>query len=82
VMDQNPSPRFLGTHMHPDNIPASFYTKKTKMLVVFRNPKDTLVSFYHFCNNNPVLPSGQSWETFYSNFLSGDGEQTSQRNSI
>ncbi|GAA6235588.1 sulfotransferase 6B1 [Lates japonicus] len=72
VMDQNPSPRFLGTHMHPDNIPASFYTKKTKMLVVFRNPKDTLVSFYHFCNNNPVLPSGQSWETFYSNFLSGD----------
>lgn len=72
VMDETPSPRFLGTHMHPDNIPSSFYTKKTKMLVIFRNPKDTLVSFYHFSNNNPVLPSGQSWESFYNNFMSGD----------
>ncbi|KAM3862861.1 sulfotransferase 6B1 [Diretmus argenteus] len=72
VMDQAPSPRCLGTHMHPDNIPASFYAKKTKMLVIFRNPKDTMVSFYHFCNNNPVFPSSRSWETFYSQFLTGD----------
>ena len=44
------------------------------MLVVFRNPKDTLVSFFHFYENNPVLPSGQSWDTFFSNFMSGNGE--------
>uniref|UniRef100_A0A673BKI5 Sulfotransferase n=1 Tax=Sphaeramia orbicularis TaxID=375764 RepID=A0A673BKI5_9TELE len=67
-----PSPRFLGTHMHPDNIPQSFYQNKTKMLVIFRNPKDTLVSYYHFCNNNPVLPSMKSWESFFTDFLSGD----------
>ncbi|XP_073338297.1 sulfotransferase 6B1 [Pagrus major] len=72
MMDEAPSPRFLGTHMHPDNIPKSFYEKKTKMLVIFRNPKDTLVSFFHFSNNNPVLPSGRSWDTFYSDFMSGD----------
>uniref|UniRef100_A0A3Q4AYD4 Sulfotransferase n=1 Tax=Mola mola TaxID=94237 RepID=A0A3Q4AYD4_MOLML len=72
VIEQDPSPRLLGTHIHPDNIPASFFEKKTKMLVVFRNPKDTLVSFYHFYQNNPVLPSGQSWETFFSNFMSGE----------
>ncbi|XP_061831010.1 sulfotransferase 6B1 [Nerophis lumbriciformis] len=72
VMDQSPSPRLLGTHLHPDNIPASFFAKRAKMLVIFRNPKDTLVSFYHFCNNNPVLPSVSSWESFYADFLSGD----------
>lgn len=122
-MEEAPSPRFLGTHMHPDNIPTSFYEKKTKvskaillkssstgavkellmasiccasllrfsaahqlnsyqfyglflvlqMLVIFRNPKDTLVSFYHFCNNNPVLPAGKSWDSFYSDFMRGDG---------
>ncbi|KAM4607426.1 sulfotransferase 6B1 [Polymixia lowei] len=72
VMDRTRSPRFLGTHMHPDNIPASFYAKKTKMLVIFRNPKDTLVSFYHFSNNNLILPSGQSWENFFSHFMTGD----------
>ncbi|XP_030604480.1 sulfotransferase 6B1 [Archocentrus centrarchus] len=71
-VDETPSPRLMGAHLHPDNIPASFYEKKTKMLVVFRNPKDTLVSFYHFCNNNPVLPAAQSWDSFFSSFMSGD----------
>lgn len=71
-LDSAPSPRLLGTHLHPDNIPASFYQKKTKMLVVFRNPKDTLVSFYHFCNNNPVLPKAKSWDAFYSDFMKGE----------
>lgn len=44
------------------------------MLVVFRNPKDTLVSYYHFYNNNPVLPRAESWDSFYSDFMKGDGE--------
>ncbi|XP_054882280.1 sulfotransferase 6B1-like isoform X2 [Poeciliopsis prolifica] len=67
-----PSPRFLGTHLHPDIMPSSFSQKKTKMVVVFRNPKDTLVSYYHFCNNNPVLPSVESWDSFFSQFMKGD----------
>lgn len=71
-VDKAPSPRFLGTHMHPDNIPATFYENKTKMLVIFRNPKDTLVSYYHFCNNNPVLPTVKSWDFFFNDFMSGD----------
>ncbi|KAL0964666.1 hypothetical protein UPYG_G00327240 [Umbra pygmaea] len=66
-----PSPRLLGTHMHPDNIPESFIAKKTKMLVVFRNPKDTMVSYYHFTNKNPVLPTAESWDHFFSDFMSG-----------
>lgn len=45
------------------------------MLVIFRNPKDTLASFYHFYNNNPVLPSGQAWDSFFSNFMKGEGEK-------
>ncbi|KAI4905227.1 hypothetical protein NFI96_029427 [Prochilodus magdalenae] len=72
VLQKAPSPRLLGTHMHPDNIPASFYQRKTKMLVVFRNPKDTMVSFYHFSNKNPVLPTAESWERFYTDFMSGE----------
>ncbi|MEQ2311603.1 Sulfotransferase 6B1 [Ameca splendens] len=72
AMNEAPSPRFLGTHLHPDNMPASFNKKKTKMVVVFRNPKDTLVSYYHFCNNNPVLPSVESWDSFFSQFMKGD----------
>lgn len=44
------------------------------MLVVFRNPKDTLVSYYHFYNNNPVLPKAASWDAFYSDFMKGEGD--------
>ncbi|XP_063053522.1 sulfotransferase 6B1-like [Engraulis encrasicolus] len=66
-----PSPRLLGTHLHPDNIPASFKQKKTKMLVVWRNPKDTLVSYFHFMNKNPVLPNVE-WDKFFSDFMSGE----------
>uniref|UniRef100_A0A3P9H9M8 Sulfotransferase n=1 Tax=Oryzias latipes TaxID=8090 RepID=A0A3P9H9M8_ORYLA len=71
MMEELPSPRFLGTHLYPDNIPPSFYEKKTKIMVIFRNPKDTLVSYYHFCNNNPVLPT-VSWESFFSQFMKGE----------
>ncbi|XP_046899895.1 sulfotransferase 6B1-like [Hypomesus transpacificus] len=72
MVKEKPSPRLLGTHMHPDNIPKSFTEKKTKMLVVFRNPKDTVVSYYHFMNNNPVLPNAKSWDAFFTDFMKGE----------
>ncbi|XP_073528786.1 sulfotransferase 6B1-like [Phyllobates terribilis] len=65
------SPRVLGSHLHYDNIPQSFFNKKIKMLVVFRNPKDTAVSLFHFYNNNPMLPSYNSWDDFFPNFMAG-----------
>uniref|UniRef100_UPI003D9C9791 sulfotransferase 6B1 n=1 Tax=Danio rerio TaxID=7955 RepID=UPI003D9C9791 len=71
-MAQMPSPRLLGTHLHPNNMPATFFTKKPKILVVFRNPKDTVVSYYHFMNKNPVLPNAESWDKFFSDFMTGD----------
>ncbi|KAM9461565.1 sulfotransferase 6B1-like [Clarias gariepinus] len=72
IVAEMPSRRLLATHLHPDDIPVSFKTNKTKMLVVFRNPKDTLVSYYHFMNNNPVLPNAESWDKFCSDFMSGE----------
>ncbi|MBN3312852.1 ST6B1 Sulfotransferase, partial [Atractosteus spatula] len=43
-----------------------------QVLVVFRNPKDTAVSFFHFTNGNPVLPTAESWDKFFSDFISGE----------
>ncbi|XP_076146017.1 sulfotransferase 6B1-like [Alosa pseudoharengus] len=71
LIAQQPSPRFLGTHLHPVNIPVSFKEKNTKMLVVWRNPKDTVVSYFHFMNKNPLLPSVE-WDKFFSDFMSGE----------
>nr|XP_028580081.1 sulfotransferase 6B1-like isoform X2 [Podarcis muralis] len=71
-MDKQPSPRIFATHSHYDNIPKSFFEKKVKMLVVFRNPKDAAVSYYHFYNKNPVLPNFSSWDDFFQRFMSGE----------
>ncbi|XP_034964169.1 sulfotransferase 6B1 [Zootoca vivipara] len=71
-MDKQPSPRIFSTHFHYDNIPKSFFENKVKMLVVFRNPKDAAVSYYHFYNKNPVLPDVSSWDDFFQKFMSGE----------
>ncbi|KGL89475.1 Sulfotransferase 6B1, partial [Charadrius vociferus] len=41
------------------------------ILVLFRNPKDTAVSFFHFHNNVPSVPSYSSWDEFFSEFMNG-----------
>uniref|UniRef100_H3A2Z4 Sulfotransferase n=1 Tax=Latimeria chalumnae TaxID=7897 RepID=H3A2Z4_LATCH len=73
VMKEQPSPRVYGTHLHYDFIPKSIIQSKTKvlMLVLFRNPKDTAVSYFHFNNNNPLLPSFASWDEFFQRFMTG-----------
>ncbi|XP_066467615.1 sulfotransferase 6B1 [Tiliqua scincoides] len=70
-MKQFPSPRIVATHLHYDNLPKSIFRNKAKILVLFRNPKDTAASFFQFHNNAPSIPSYNSWEEFFSEFMSG-----------
>lgn len=72
VMEESPAPRMYGTHLYYDDIPNSLFQNKTKMLVIFRNPKDTAVSFFHFYNRNPMLPSFKSWDEFFTRFMAGE----------
>ncbi|KAM4693525.1 sulfotransferase 6B1-like isoform 2-T2 [Discoglossus pictus] len=59
--------------------PSSFFPaiefkepEKFEMLVVFRNPKDTAVSLFHFYNNNSLLPKYNSWDTFFQDYIHGN----------
>ncbi|MBN3312853.1 ST6B1 Sulfotransferase, partial [Atractosteus spatula] len=69
--DENPNdhPKFppMLEFLDPDIFP--------QVLVVFRNPKDTAVSFFHFTNGNPVLPTAESWDKFFLDFISGEGNR-------
>ncbi|KAM9297705.1 LOW QUALITY PROTEIN: sulfotransferase 6B1 [Morus bassanus] len=69
-MKQIPSPRILATHLNYDCLPKSIFKNKTKIVVLFRNPKDTAVSFFHF-HNNARVPSYSSWDEFFSEFMNG-----------
>ncbi|XP_053565240.1 sulfotransferase 6B1 [Bombina bombina] len=70
-LKQECSPRLLSTHLLYDEIPKNVFEKRVKIVVVIRNPKDTAVSFFHFYNGNPLLPTYTTWDSFYQDFVSG-----------
>ncbi|NWS32235.1 ST6B1 Sulfotransferase, partial [Polioptila caerulea] len=70
-MKQLPSRRIIVTHLRPDLLPPSIFQNKAKILVLVRNPKDTAVSYYHFCNNLPLTPSFASWDEYFADFMNG-----------
>ncbi|XP_042559376.1 sulfotransferase 6B1-like isoform X2 [Clupea harengus] len=74
TIEREPSPRLLGNHSHPEKLPLLYQSireNKTKTLMMFRNPKDTAVSYFHFMNSNPALPNAE-WDKFFSDFMSGN----------
>ncbi|NWH36264.1 ST6B1 Sulfotransferase, partial [Chloropsis hardwickii] len=70
-MKQLPSRRIIVTHLRPDFLPPSIFQSKAKILVLVRNPKDTAVSYYHFCNNLSMMPSFASWDEYFADFMNG-----------
>ncbi|XP_010180890.1 PREDICTED: sulfotransferase 6B1-like, partial [Mesitornis unicolor] len=54
-----------------DDVVLVSYPKCIQILVLFRNPKDTAVSFFHFHNSVPSIPSYSSWDEFFSEFMNG-----------
>ncbi|XP_078507320.1 sulfotransferase 6B1-like [Lissotriton helveticus] len=71
IINQIPPRRVLTTHVYRYHIPRSMEVNKVKTLVVFRNPKDTAVSLFHFCNTMSVLPSYSSWDECFKHFMTG-----------
>uniref|UniRef100_A0A8D2NFR8 Sulfotransferase n=1 Tax=Zonotrichia albicollis TaxID=44394 RepID=A0A8D2NFR8_ZONAL len=68
-MTKLPSPRFMVTHLRPENLPKSIFQNYAKILLLIRNPKDVATSFYHFCNGLPTLPSYETWDDFFTDFM-------------
>ncbi|XP_050409302.2 sulfotransferase 1B1 [Patella vulgata] len=46
IIDKRPSPRLLNTHLSVKHLPKQIFTKTTKIVYVYRNPKDVVVSLY------------------------------------
>ncbi|XP_048793500.1 sulfotransferase 6B1-like isoform X2 [Lagopus muta] len=70
-MKKLPSRRIILTHLPPHLLPPSLLQGKAKILLLVRNPKDTAVSYYHFYNNMPVLPSFATWDEYFAAFMNG-----------
>lgn len=66
-----PSPRNLKTHLPIQLLPPSFLEKNCKIIYVARNPKDNMVSYYHFQRMNKSLPAPGTWEEYFESFMAG-----------
>uniref|UniRef100_A0A674KB33 Sulfotransferase n=1 Tax=Terrapene triunguis TaxID=2587831 RepID=A0A674KB33_9SAUR len=65
------SRRVFATHVFPHMLPTSIFKNNVKILMVIRNPKDIAVSYFHFSNSIPSLPSFKTWDEFFNAFLNG-----------
>ncbi|ETE63553.1 Amine sulfotransferase, partial [Ophiophagus hannah] len=66
-----PSPRLFTSHLPYYLVPKGLQNKRGKIIYVFRNPKDVLVSTYHFTKITPVRETPKDFDTFLEWFLSG-----------
>ncbi|XP_067859937.1 sulfotransferase 2B1-like [Heptranchias perlo] len=71
LLENRPSPRLITTHLPYHLMPKSFDTSKAKVIYVARNPKDVLVSFFHYHNMATFLENPGTFEEFFHRFLEG-----------
>ncbi|KAJ3598526.1 hypothetical protein NHX12_002037 [Muraenolepis orangiensis] len=65
------SPRMLVTHLPYHLMPSSFFSSRAKVIYVARNPKDVLVSSYHFHKMAIFLDDPGTFQEFNDIFLKG-----------
>lgn len=64
-----PSPRLLKSHLPASLLPIDIWTKKPKLIYMYRDAKDVVISMYHmFCNHAFIKYPG-TMEDFFDIFL-------------
>ncbi|XP_078596432.1 sulfotransferase 1A1-like [Branchiostoma floridae x Branchiostoma japonicum] len=72
ILRDLPSPRLIATHLRYSMLPQGVHNNGTKIIYVARNPKDVVVSYYHFHRMSRVHPDPGAWDKFLSDFMSGN----------
>uniref|UniRef100_A0A8C4QLT4 Sulfotransferase n=1 Tax=Eptatretus burgeri TaxID=7764 RepID=A0A8C4QLT4_EPTBU len=65
------SPRVITTHLHRHLAPEGLSKGQGKVVYLARNPKDVVVSSFHFHHIALFLEESGSWEDFFQRFLDG-----------
>uniref|UniRef100_A0A8B9S5V2 Sulfotransferase n=1 Tax=Apteryx owenii TaxID=8824 RepID=A0A8B9S5V2_APTOW len=68
-----PSPRLFATHLPYYLTPRDLRNKRARVIYVTRNPKDVLVSYFHFSKIMVTLEKVSDFNIFMERFLAGKG---------
>ncbi|XP_039190946.1 sulfotransferase 2B1 isoform X3 [Crotalus tigris] len=68
----NESPRIISSHLPAHLFAKSFFKSKAKIIYTVRNPKDVLVSLYHFASMFHPYKDPGTLDQFLEGFLKGD----------
>lgn len=72
MLEKMPSPRPLNSHFLHRHIPQQIFTKKTKTIVLHRDPKDVAVSWYHhMIGTEGLFPYNGEFHDFLELYLEG-----------
>ncbi|XP_070788894.1 amine sulfotransferase-like isoform X1 [Pituophis catenifer annectens] len=70
-LPSRPSPRVICTHLPHYLAPKGLRNKRAKIIYVFRNPKDVLISSYHFYKILTMMETSQEFDAYLEKFLAG-----------
>ncbi|MGH0172939.1 UNVERIFIED_CONTAM: hypothetical protein FKN15_070985 [Acipenser sinensis] len=73
--NMRPSPRLFTSHLTYNLMPKMLKEKKTKVIYVARNPKDAMVSLFHFSKICTYMETAKNIGDLMEKFLSGQGNQ-------
>lgn len=65
-------PRVIKTHLPIQLVPKTFWEAGCKVIYVARNPKDSVVSYFHFDQMNLVQPEPGPWPQYVEKFMKGE----------
>ncbi|KAA0712105.1 Amine sulfotransferase [Triplophysa tibetana] len=65
-----PSPRLFSSHLQEPLVPKGLQ-QKGKIIYIMRNPKDVMVSYFHFSKNMKSLDSSENLEEMLEKFFTG-----------
>ncbi|XP_043937373.1 sulfotransferase 2B1-like [Protopterus annectens] len=72
LLENQPSPRLITTHLPAHLAPKSLYNSKAKVIYTTRNPRDACISLYHFCTSISFLETPKNLDDFVQKFLKGE----------
>jgi len=65
-------PRVFLTHMHPLRLPREHIESRGRLILLVRNPRDTLVSHREHVVRHDIYDSSElDWNTFFECWLQG-----------